>query len=622
MVWTGTFLRDSSELSDGVAGYFAIPGLPFTPGIFVGTAQNIPITLPTAPTATSVTFRSSNVLGEITFTGQNLSVVFDSTTNAPGNFPVFTGGTITGITYSYNTVLSNNLRQGNNDPVFFSEQFLLPSAQLTLPNVSAAALSQAVLASYATGTNDPLLNFVSGFQLFYTGSAGPNTLSGANNNDFLNGLGGNDNLAGGPGNDTLIGGEGTDGLLGGDGSDLFLPGPSDFNPALLQPGDSVGDQGTGQGDIDTLSYENSPQGLTISLNAQGGPASTGWAAGLIVSGIERVVGSNFDDLIIGRDLDFQTEDILVGGSGDDTLSGLGGGGFGDVAVFNASSGQIDVYFLQTGEIQVAAPGGGIDRLFGVEFLGLNDGVFRITDFAQSSRIPFVGDQDNNTITGGGGNDLLYGRAGDDLLRGGGGNDELDGGAGRDQLEGSSGNDLYRLDNSRDSVVERAGEGFDVVLSTANVSLGTAEVEQVVLQGFSNLQVTGNRFATEVFGNAGTNILIGGGGGDILTGGGPETDYFAFLTGDAAGAARITDFGGSDQIALDDRFFSLGDGSIDVRDVTQAQVDNALRSGAAQYNARTGELQVDRDGRGGPAEAELIAIIDGGGRVNADDFLLF
>ena len=191
----------------------------------------------------------------------------------------------------------------------------------------------------------------------------------------------------------------------------------------------------------------------------------------------------------------------------------------------------------------------------------------------------------------------------------------------DNFELTGNDDTYFIDNRSDRVTEAEGDGFDRIFATAEVTLAGAEIEQVFLEGSSNLRVNGNRFATEIQGNSGSNILIGGGGGDTITGG-EGTDYFAFLTSDAPGATRITDFGGSDQIALDDRFFGLGDGSIDVRDVTQRQVDNALASGAARYDGRTGELWVDRDGQRGPDEAQLIAVIEGGGRVGADDFLLF
>ncbi len=216
---------------------------------------------------------------------------------------------------------------------------------------------------------------------------------------------------------------------------------------------------------------------------------------------------------------------------------------------------------------------------------------------------------------------VVGSDANDTLLGSTGNDVLDGGSGDDMLNGGLGDDVYIIDGRNDRVVEAPGEGVDVVRATAEVSLGDAEIEQVILEGSRGLRVNGNEFATEIIGNSGSNILIGGGGGDTITGGG-GTDFFAFLTTDAEGPTLITDFSGSDQIALDDRFFGLGDSSINVRDVTQQQVNNALNSGAATYNRKTGELHIDQDGRRGPEDAELILTIEGGGLVSADDFLLF
>ncbi len=212
-----------------------------------------------------------------------------------------------------------------------------------------------------------------------------------------------------------------------------------------------------------------------------------------------------------------------------------------------------------------------------------------------------GNDGADTLNGGLDNDLLNGGSDNDILLGDDGDDTLDGGSGVDRMEGGLGNDVYYVDDRRDLVVELEGQGADRVLASEEVRLGGAEIEEVSLLGDRGLRVNGNQYATEIVGNAGSNILIGGGGGDTITGG-DGTDYFAFLISDADGATRITDFGGRDQIALDDRLFGLGDGSIDVRAVSQAQIDNALRSGAAQYNGRTGELSVDSDGRGGGGPA--------------------
>jgi len=231
------------------------------------------------------------------------------------------------------------------------------------------------------------------------------------------------------------------------------------------------------------------------------------------------------------------------------------------------------------------------------------------------------DEDGDVVVGNDADNVLTGLGGDDVLNGGNGDDLLDGGGGRDRMVGGFGNDIFIFENKRDRADEGVDEGFDIINATAEVTLAGAEIEEVNLLGTRGHRVNGNEFATEINGNSGSNIIIGGGGGDVMTGG-DGNDFFAFLTTDAAGAGLITDFTDGDQVALDDRFFNLGDGTIDVRQVTQVQINNALRTETAVYNAKTGEMFIDRDGRGGPAEAELIAVIEGGGKLGVDDFLLF
>ena len=67
--------------------------------------------------------------------------------------------------------------------------------------------------------------------------------------------------------------------------------------------------------------------------------------------------------------------------------------------------------------------------------------------------------------------------------------------------GGAGNDVYFVDNATDGVFENAGEGTDVVFSTAHFRLAD-NVEALVLQGNADLQGYGNSEANVLFGNAG------------------------------------------------------------------------------------------------------------------------
>ncbi|GIT92017.1 hypothetical protein JANAI62_24740 [Jannaschia pagri] len=236
---------------------------------------------------------------------------------------------------------------------------------------------------------------------------------------------------------------------------------------------------------------------------------------------------------------------------------------------------------------------------------------------------------NDTVLGGAGNDTLEGGADDDDLRGGADNDSLDGGQGNDTLAGEAGentlvggagDDRYEI-SALDTIIEIAGEGQDTVVSSGSLSLGTNEIERVILTGAEDLSFSGNVGATSVTGNAGDNLIIGGGGADTLEGG-AGADTFAFFQRDLAGpGARIVDFSDGDRIALDDQLFGLS-GRVNPRQATAEQIRDALISGLAGFDGQTGALTVDIDGRDGPEAPQLLLTLEGVGRITAEDVLLF
>ena len=504
MVWTGTFLNSTAELFRGVEGYFAVLGS----GII-----NTPIVTPT-----QVNLTSANFLGRIIFTGNNLTVGSTTVTNGI-TIPVFTGGTITGIEYLYNYRLGEAIDAGIQDTTpLIQPSFLEPSAVLTLPNISASALSDAVVQSYSTPTPTPLRAFFSQDSHVYTGTDGVNLIASYDGNDTLIGLGGNDFLQGDGGDDFLDGGDGTDGLEGGNGNDFFLPGSSNFTNAV-PVGDAVSDNGTNPNEIDTVSYENAPSAVGIDLN---GGQGAGWAQGLSAAGIEAFIGSDFNDTLIGSTF---ASEILIGGNGDDTLVGLdgsdtlqGGAGFdelrggsdstfglagsGDVARFAANSNQLEVFFFNDGSIFVAAPGGGVDRLFGIELIQTNDGIFGINQFTRSSRQLSFGDDEVNSLAGTAGADLIFGRGGSDTLVGAGGGDNLNGGNGADLLQGGLGSDTLLGEADSDtfagSLAELDGDVIadfttDDVLLVQNASF--TQDSLTITQGSAVLDIDANSDGT-------------------------------------------------------------------------------------------------------------------------------
>src|SRR5262249_24479551 len=135
-----------------------------------------------------------------------------------------------------------------------------------------------------------------------------------------------------------------------------------------------------------------------------------------------------------------------------------------------------------------------------------------------------------SLTGNRGDNVITGNTGNDTLSGGGGSDALSGGAGADTMTGGTGNDVYFVDNPGDVVMENANEGMDTVYASTHYQL-TANVENLTLQGGTDLQAYGNALVNVITGNNGNNVLDGGAGGDLLSGGMGDDVYFVDDAGD-------------------------------------------------------------------------------------------
>ena len=158
-----------------------------------------------------------------------------------------------------------------------------------------------------------------------TGNAGNNQIQGFGGADKIDGGAGFDtvvyfdassavnvNLAtgvvsGGSGNDTLIsierviGSRFNDVLTGSNANEFFLGGVGN---------DTI----NGGGGVDTVEYNFVGSGVIVNLTTG---SSSGGGGNDIISNIESISGSVFDDTLIGNDLD----NVLDGGNGSDTLDG-------------------------------------------------------------------------------------------------------------------------------------------------------------------------------------------------------------------------------------------------------------------------------------------------------------
>lgn len=229
------------------------------------------------------------------------------------------------------------------------------------------------------------------------GGLGNDTLAGEAGNDTLEGDEGDDSLNGGTGDDQLFGGSGNDTLVGDTGNDLLSGGLGDNSLDGGAGNDTfIGGAGVdtifgGQG-LDWVDYSASTAGVTIDLTA--GTASGGHAQGDVLNGIDALLGSAYDD-------------VLLGYNGSST---------------NPADAYTNIFFGNAGNDYIDGRGGD-DSLYGGAD---NDTV--------------LGGAGNDLVDGGDGNDLLFGGSGDDTILGGEGDDLIYGGAGADHIDGGSGND--------------------------------------------------------------------------------------------------------------------------------------------------------------------------------------
>ena len=176
----------------------------------------------------------------------------------------------------------------------------------------------------------------------------------------------------------------------------------------------------------------------------------------------------------------------------------------------------DSYIVEdTGDIVVEASNEGYDIVYAAASYALAAGqhveLLGTIDNTATIALNLTGNELGNYVTGNAGANLI------------------DGGGGADQLWGRGGDDSYYVD-AGDSVVEYAGDGYDIVYARSSFALGVGMAVEV-LATIDNLATTainlsGNALDNYLTGNAGANSLDGGGGSDTLWGREGDDSYFA------------------------------------------------------------------------------------------------
>lgn len=301
---------------------------------------------------------------------------------------------------------------------------------------------------------------------------GHDGLYGTQGGDLLIGDTGNDKIAAGAGSDTLDGGQGADVLRGGSGNDVYLVSLGDGHDTII-------DEDTQAGNVDTLRFDASVEVANVSVTRDGANlrVSYGANAGSITLArwldgrdyrIERVEFANgvswnaaqLNALAFTGSLD---ADRIEGSSGDDAITGMAGN---------------DLMFGRAGADTLDA-GSGDDTLHG--------------------------DQGDDVLLGMNGDDILYGDAGNDRLDGGAGIDIFYGGDGNDTFEGGAGNDVfmdaYYGPNGNDVYLFKRGDGADIItyyygydpLASNTLrfdgSIGNADLEVFSDDSFLNFRLT-------------------------------------------------------------------------------------------------------------------------------------
>lgn len=236
----------------------------------------------------------------------------------------------------------------------------------------------------------------------------------------------NSSLQGGPGDDRLIGA----GLSGGPGDDLLTGTRESFFSG--GPGDDVL-RGAGSTE-DTVTFEESRSGVVVDLREG---MATGWGTD-VLTGIENVVGTDFDDVIKGTHRghsDYPEElgpsNEIHGGGGADRLVGRGGGDMiageegRDVVLGGAGADFLD----GTGPSYSREPDAEAPDLV----VGGSGDDFILAGGEQGSVVRAGAGDDR--ILGSNGPDEIYGDDGDDEVRAFWGDDVIYGGAGNDYLSG-------------------------------------------------------------------------------------------------------------------------------------------------------------------------------------------
>ncbi|WP_272950674.1 calcium-binding protein, partial [Agrobacterium vitis] len=461
---------------------------------------------------------------------------------------------------------------------------------------------ETTLTSYTLKTNFENLTHTDSTNFLGYGNSADNVIVSQGGVDKLYGYAGNDTIHGGSGGDTIDGGDGSDTASYSDSiaavtinlltktvsggyatGDVFtsienvegsayadtLTGDTGANVLSGGAGDDILIGGAGADTLnggagqDKITYEASSAAVKVDLST--GTATGGDAQGDKLSGIERVIGSSFNDTLIGSSVaEMLTggagDDILIGGGGNDVLNGGEGadvldGGAGNYDTLNYSAATSAVVLdLTTGTGSGYAAG---DTFTGIE--AFTGSAYGDTYTGSTYAAEYNVGAGNDTVLAGSGAEKINGGTGTDTASyalstagvsvnlvtnvGSGGYAEGDQYSSIEVVVGSDysdtlttktvntllgglGDDTYDIGSSASTIAENADAGTDLVkTSSASYTLGD-NLENLTYTGTANFTGSGNSADNVLTGGAGDDVLDGSTGNDALYGG-EGSDVFVF-----------------------------------------------------------------------------------------------
>jgi Ca2+-binding RTX toxin-like protein len=424
-----------------------------------------------------------------------------------------------------------------------------------------------------------------------------NSLVGNAGNNVLDGRLGADRMYGGLGNDTYVvdqtgdlvndtlpvpGGKagGTDTVqstisytLGAGIENLQLMGSANLrgkgnelvNTLWANRGNNTLDGGQGS---DTVSYEfGARSAITVDLHLTGAQ-TTGGSGSDTLTNIENLVGSSYNDMIIGTN----GSNILDGGLGTDTVS------------YASAPARVTVNLGGLTTAGNATGGGGSDTLRNFENV--------------------VGTPFDDSFVGTGGNNLINGGAGIDSV-----SYEL---ATLLPISGATIGAGVAINLTLTTTQSTGGSGHDKLLGIENLT-GSRFDDALTGTSAANL-LTGLAGADTLVGGAGDDVLTGGLGKDLLTGG-TGADRFVYLLGPSLTAAaagdsgigpgrrdRITDFKSAEGDKIDLKAIDANL-SLSGKQAWEFVTTSTTNAGEVRFDARTHLLYFDADGSTNPPVAE-------------------